>query len=83
MTRAGSCEFHMLHQCSGLTVSVFLSLQSGWHSSEGKGEGLSELEARALPEGNAPEMEAQASGSFFFYPVLWQPIGDTGFASVL
>lgn len=57
-------------------------MQSGWHSSEGEGESISELEARTLPEGDSPEMEMQASGSFLFYFVLCQLLRGLGFASV-
>ncbi|RMC11465.1 hypothetical protein DUI87_11584 [Hirundo rustica rustica] len=46
---------------------------SCWHSSEGKGEGVSELEARTLQEGDSPEMEMQASSFFLFFFAILMP----------
>ncbi|KAK4821521.1 hypothetical protein QYF61_021924 [Mycteria americana] len=70
----GSVEdrLNLAHQFWLLISSLFLCLQSSWHSSEGKGESISELEAWTLQEGDSPEMEMQASGSFPFYFVLCQ-----------
>lgn len=59
-----------------------LCLQVCWHSSEGKGESVSELEAWTLPERDTPEMEMQASGSFLLFSVLCQLPHGLGFASV-
>lgn len=70
------------HQSWLLISSLLLCLQSCWHSSEGKGEGISELEARTLPEGDSPEMEMQASGFFLFFFVTWQLLWGLGFVPV-
>ncbi|OXB67334.1 hypothetical protein ASZ78_010892 [Callipepla squamata] len=56
-----------------ITVQAGDLKSSTWHSSEGKGESLSELEAWTLPEGDCPEMEMQASGSVLFCLVLLMP----------
>lgn len=70
------------HQSWLLILSLLLCLQSSWHSCEGKGEGISELEAWTLPEGDGPEMEMQASGFFLFFFVMWQLLWGLGFVPV-